>query len=57
LYKEHHDIEIKTYDTLVLGGGNRFKQDEKTKQVLRDIVNGWDSWQIAGELLVEPIPR
>ncbi|KAJ9105624.1 hypothetical protein QFC20_004304 [Naganishia adeliensis] len=47
LYKEHHDIEIKTYDTLVLGGGNRFKQDETTKKVLRDIVNGWDSWQIA----------
>jgi ATP synthase F1 complex assembly factor 2 len=53
-YKEHHGVDIKTYDTLVLGGGNRFKQDEKTKQVLRDIVNGWDSWQVAGKSSFSP---
>ncbi|KAJ9098733.1 hypothetical protein QFC21_004381 [Naganishia friedmannii] len=46
-YKDEYDVEIKTYDTLVLGGGNRFKQDEKTKKVLRGVVDSWDAWQIA----------
>ena len=47
-YKAEHGIEIKTYDTLVLGGGNRFKQSDETKRVLRDAVKEWDAWQIAG---------
>jgi ATP synthase F1 complex assembly factor 2 len=47
-YKSHHGVEIKTYDTLVLGGGNRFKQSDETKRVLREAVKDWDAWQIAG---------
>ncbi|GHJ87471.1 hypothetical protein NliqN6_3873 [Naganishia liquefaciens] len=46
-YKAEHGIDIKTYDTLVLGGGNKFKQSDETKRVLSDAVKGWDAWQIA----------
>jgi ATP synthase F1 complex assembly factor 2 len=47
-FEKVHGIKIKSYENLVLGGGQKFRQDQKTRDVLRRVVESWDAWQIAG---------
>jgi hypothetical protein len=42
-------VDIVSYETLVLGAGKRFEQKKETKEKLREVVLGWDEWQISGK--------
>lgn len=48
-YSKSMGLNIKSYETLVLGGGQRFEQSEETRKKLREVVERWDDWQVAGE--------
>jgi hypothetical protein len=48
-FKETYGVDIVSYETLVLGAGKRFEQKKETKEKLREVVLGWDEWQISGK--------
>ncbi len=46
-FKQTHGLDIKSFDGLVIGG--KFRQDERTRSYLREVVEKWDEWEVAGE--------
>lgn len=46
-FKQTHGVDIVSYETLVLGAGKRFEQKKETKEKLREVVLGWDEWQVS----------